>query len=85
MAPSYQEINEPIMAAGVYHHGKFHLKRFQWRNKIYNVAKITLTSDVTDGTIKYRWISVLTTDHGVYRLRFNREDETWLLSEVWVE
>lgn len=81
---SYQPIHDSIVVAGVYRQGKFTPKKFQWRNRTLQIDEITLVSDVKDGGVRKRLYSVVVgTD--VFRLEFDRDNESWLLAEVWVE
>jgi hypothetical protein len=80
----YQKIIEPIDVIGVYKKHKFIPKRFKWKNRIFNIDSLTMVSNVRDGNIKKRLYSAVAGGN-VYRLEFNRENEQWMLLEVWVE
>jgi hypothetical protein len=80
----YQTIHEVVAVAGVYTQAKFTPKKFQWRTKSYQVDQITLSSNIKDGGVRFRTYSVMSGGN-LYRLLFNRDDETWLLEEVWCE
>lgn len=80
----YQRIDETIDVAGVYTKGTFVPKKFLWKNREYRISQITLRSDTKDGGMRKRLYSV-TVGKEVYRLTFNRENEQWILEEVWVE
>lgn len=72
------------MVSGTYSLGKFIPRKFLWSGKTYPIEEITLTTDIKDGGTKQRMYSVLSAGN-VYRLMFNRDLETWILSEVWYE
>lgn len=80
----YQTIHEPIDVAGIYTKSTFTPKKFLWKNHEYVIGTITLKSDTKDGGVRKRLYSV-TIGKDVYRLEFNRESESWMLEEVWVE
>lgn len=80
----YQTIGETIKVAGVFGSAKFTPKKFEWRTQIYQISQITLVNDVKDGGIKKRWYSVMA-GANLYRLCFNRDNESWSLEEVWCE
>ncbi len=80
----YEPVRESIAVAGVYEQSQFTPKRFQWRGRAYEVEKVTLRSDVRDGNVHKRLYS-LQAGGTLYRVEFNREDESWQLLEVWCE
>ena len=80
----YQTIHEKISIVGVYANGHFIPKKFRWGERVLRIDQITLQSDVKDGGIRQRFISVMVNNE-VYRLCFNRETEDWWVEEVWVE
>jgi hypothetical protein len=80
----YQTISEPIEVAGIYTKSTFIPKKFRWKNRVYPIQEITLQSDTRDGGVKKRLYSVVVGKE-LYRLTFNRDAESWLLEEVWIE
>ena len=86
----YQTIGERIEMMAVYGRpvpglvGKLKPLRFRWQGKVYPVERITLATDTKDGGIRKRLYSVVSRGN-VYRLSFNRENEDWLLEEIWLE
>lgn len=80
----FQTITEPIVVAGVFARGQFTPKKFQWKAKPYLISEITLVSDLKDGGVRKRSYSVMAAGN-LYRLEFNRDNEQWLLLEVWCE
>ena len=80
----YQLISEPIDVAGVFTKSTFIPKKFRWNNREYLIEQITLKSDTRDGGVKKRLYSVMVGKE-LYRLTFNREMETWMLEEVWID
>lgn len=79
----YQTIDEPIDVAGVYAKSTFTPRKFRWKNKEYLIQEITLKSDTKDGGVRKRLYSVLV-GRELYRLTFNRENESWRLEEIWI-
>lgn len=80
----YQTISESIDVVGVYTKNTFTPKKFRWKSKEYWINQITLKSDTKDGGIKKRLYSVLV-GQDLYRLSFNRENESWTLEEIWID
>lgn len=80
----YQTIHEKISVVGVYQHSHFTPKKFRWGQRVLRIDQITLQSDVKDGGIRQRFISVMVGQE-VYRLCFNRETEEWWVEEIWIE
>lgn len=80
----YQPINEKISVVGIYDQSQFTPKKFKWRGRVYPISEITLTADTKDGGVRNRLYSVVA-EANVYRIKFNRDSEAWLLEEVWYE
>lgn len=80
----YQKITESIEVAGVYQKSHFFPRKFRWKNQEYVISEITLKSDIKDGGVKKRLYSVLV-NRELYRLTFNRDDESWTLEEIWID
>ena len=80
----FEKIEEKISVLGAYIKGEFIPKKFKWRGKEYTIEKITLVSNIRDGSVKKRLYGV-TSSTNLYRLSFNRDDESWLLEEIWCE
>ena len=79
----FQKIGEKIAVAGFYDKAKFTPKRFKWHTREYKIEEITIASDIKDGGVKKRMYSVLCSGN-LYRICFNRDDEIWILEEVWL-
>lgn len=80
----YQTIGETIRVIGLYAHQSFVPKKFLWQQKEYPIEKITFVTDMRDGVTRKRRYSVVSGAQA-YRLLFNRNEETWVLEELWVE
>jgi hypothetical protein len=80
----YQTIAEPIAVAGVYAHGHFQPKKFQWRQRTFVISEVTSAHDFKDGSVRKRRFSALA-DKNLYLLEFNLTQETWQLEQIWVE
>ena len=80
----FVNVQEKIAVAGVYDKGTFIPRRFKWHTREYKVEEITLSSDIRDGSVKKRVYSVLC-QGDLFRICFNRENESWTLEEVWNE
>jgi hypothetical protein len=75
MVNMFQKIHEQISVVGSYNSaknaGKFNPKKF-------------LQSDLKDGEVLQRQYAVVSAGN-LYRLLFNRHDESWWLEELWYE
>lgn len=80
----FQTITEEIAVVGTYERGHFTPKKFKWRSKTHLITEITLATDAKDGGVRKRRYSVMSGGN-LYRLEFNRDNEHWLLTEVWCE
>jgi hypothetical protein len=80
----YQTIGEKVLVAGVYTPGKFIPKKFQWRHRTFPINQIYSVHDFKDGSVRKRRFSVMA-KHNVYLLEFNRDIETWILAQLWIE
>ncbi len=78
----FQKIAENISVAGVYDKASFEPRKFKWHTREYKVEEITMTADIKDGGVRKRMYSVLSAGN-LYRLCFNRDNELWILEEVW--
>ncbi len=84
MESVYQTIGEKIRVAGVFEGRGFAPKKFEWQSKVYPIQEVTLVNEVKDGGVRQRYYSVMSRGN-LYRLIFNREDESWLLDQIWCE
>ncbi len=80
----YQTIGEQISVIGVYAHQAFVPRKFLWQKKEYLIDKITFVTDIRDGATRKRCYAA-TSGANSYRLLFNRNEETWILDQLWVE
>ena len=67
------QIDEPIIVAGVYEKASFFPRVFLWQSQKYKVEKITLVSEIKDGSVRQRVYSVISGDV-LYRLKFYLEN-----------
>ena len=80
----YQTIHEAISVAGVYAHGHFTPKKFQWRHKPFSITEVTSVHDFKDGSVRKRRFAVMA-EKTVFLLEFDRDQESWVLEQLWVE
>jgi len=80
----YQTIGENIAIIGIYDHGYFKPKKMQWHKQIFPIDQICSTHDFKDGAVKKRRFSVMS-GSTLYLIEFNRDLETWILQQLWVE
>lgn len=64
--------------------GKLKPLKFRWQGQVYSIQQITLATDTKDGGVRKRLYSVMSGGN-VYRLSFNRDNESWSLEEIWME
>lgn len=79
----FEEMNEKISVIGLYKNCKFIPKMFFLKNRNMPVEEVTLINNIKDGLTKKRQYSV-TSGNNVYRLIFNRDDESWCLTGVYM-
>lgn len=77
----FTPIEESVAVAGVYEKASFFPRVFLWRGRKYPIEKITLVSDIKDGSARQRVYSVLSGET-LYRLLFDREKEGWQLVAI---
>ncbi|MFZ5376056.1 MAG: hypothetical protein ACOZAN_00095 [Patescibacteria group bacterium] len=80
----FTKIHQPIAVTGVYRRSGFIPRAFLWRDDQYRVEQVTFQTDFKDGDRKKRFYAV-ESGGNLYRLLFDREDESWFLEEVWCE
>lgn len=82
---NFVPINESIDVVGSYSNKRpFRPTKFRWRDKVFSISQITLTSNTKDGEIRKRLYSVVA-NNTLYRLEFTLDSEHWLLLEIWNE
>jgi hypothetical protein len=70
--------------AGVYAQGKFTPKKFEWRRKLFTIQQVNSVHDFKDGSVRKRRFAVMA-EQTVFLLEFNRDQEEWILEQLWVE
>lgn len=80
----FQRIGEKIIVAGTYKQAAFYPRKFLWNKQTFLVSEITVVTDIRDGMTKKRMYSLLC-GKNLYRVVFNRDTETWVLEEIWME
>ncbi len=80
----YQTIHERIKVIGIYQQAGFKPVKFCWQNQIYHIDQVNLISNIKQGQVKQRIYSVQVKDQ-IFRLLFDRAEETWTLKELWLE
>lgn len=80
----YQTIGEEILIIGIYQKGRFTPKKIQWRKNTLVINQICSVHDFKDGAVRKRRFSVMS-GTTLYLIEFDRDRETWLLEQVWVE
>ncbi len=80
----YQRIGEDISIIGIYQKGRFIPKKMQWQAKTFAIEQICSVHDFKDGAVRKRRFSIMSGTN-IYLIEFDRDRETWLLEQVWVE
>jgi len=79
----YTEINKKIKVIALFENGKIIPKVFRYSNRDYRVREISLTYDERVGRAKNYFFGVETEDGNVFKLKYNDENLTWWLNEIW--
>ncbi len=80
----YQTIHETIRVAGIYQQAQFKPVWFDWKNRRYDVEKITLVSDFQQGKVE-RQIYSVKAGGNIYRLVHDLKNRNWFLEQVWID
>ncbi len=80
----YQTIGEDISVIGIFERGIFTPKKFKWRGNIFPIDQLCSVHNFKDGAVKKRRFSLMS-GTTLYLIEFNRDLETWILQQIWVE
>ncbi len=77
-----QEINEPVTVLTRFSGGQLDPLRFKWKNRVFDVDRVTGKWEEHDGQYKLHYFSVLTSEEDFYELVYNTRTMGWTLSRT---
>ena len=77
-----QDINEPVTVLTRFSGGQLDPLRFKWKNRVFNVDRVTGKWEEHDGQYKLHYFSVLTSEEDFYELVYNTRTMGWTLSRT---
>ena len=77
-----QDINEPITVLTRFSSGQIDPLRFKWKNRIFDVDRVTGKWEEHDGQYKLHYFSVITKEEDFYELVYNTRTMGWTLSRT---
>jgi hypothetical protein len=80
-----QEINEPITVLTRFSGGQLDPLRFKWKNRVFDIERITGKWEQHDGQYKLHYFSVITREEDFYELIYNTRTMGWTLSRTDLE
>lgn len=80
----YEQINDPVQVAAVFKNGNLTPLKFMWNGREYSVRAVNLAYSKYEGRAKVYYFAV-SDNNNYFKLRFNADDFSWVLSETYVE
>lgn len=77
-----QEINEPVAVLTRFSGGQLDPLRFKWKNRIFDIERVTGKWEEHDGQYKLHYFSVVTKEEDFYELVYNTRTMGWTLSRT---
>ncbi len=77
-----QEINEPVTVLTRFSGGQLDPLRFKWKNRVFDVDRVTGKWEEHDGQYKLHYFSVITNEEDFYELVYNTRTMGWTLSRT---
>jgi hypothetical protein len=77
-----QEINEPVTVLIRFSGGQLDPLRFKWKNRVFDVDRVTGKWEEHDGQYKLHYFSVITREEDFYELVYNTRTMGWTLSRT---
>lgn len=81
----YQEVEEKIKVLAAFANGQIIPKIFEWSGRKYKIGRVALAYQERSGRSINYYFSVECESGGVFKLKYNDENLTWMLEEHWVE
>jgi hypothetical protein len=80
-----QDIDEAITVLTRFSGGAIDPLRFKWKNRIFNIDRVTGKWEEHDGQYKLHFFSVVTKEEDYYELIYNTRTMGWTLSRTDLE
>ncbi len=77
-----QEINEPVAVLTKFSGGQIDPLRFKWKNRVFDVDRVTGKWEEHDGQYKLHYFAVVTKQEDYYELIYNTRTMGWTLSRT---
>jgi hypothetical protein len=77
-----QDINEPVTVLTRFSGGQLDPLRFKWKNRVFDVDRVTGKWEEHDGQYKLHYFSVVTREEDFYELVYNTRTMGWTLSRT---
>lgn len=80
-----QEINETVAVLTRFSGGSLDPLRFRWRNRVFDIERVTGKWEEREGQNKLHFFSVITGEDDYYELIYNTRTMSWTLSKTDLE
>lgn len=77
-----EEINEPITVLTRFSGGQMDPLRFRWKDRIFDIERVTGRWEEREGQYKLHYFSVITRKEDYYELVYNTRTMGWTLSKI---
>lgn len=79
----YTKIAKKIKMIALFENGQVVPKVFRWQSRDYKIKEISLVYQEREGRSVNYHFGIETDEGGVFKLRYNNEQLTWWLDEIW--
>jgi hypothetical protein len=79
----YTSIDEKVKMVAVFEKGQIIPRLFRWHSRDYKIKEISIRYQEREGRSINYFFGVETDTGNVFKLRYNDEQLTWWLTEVW--
>ncbi len=76
------EINESVTVLTRFSGGQLDPLRFKWKNRVFDIDRVTGKWEEHDGQYKLHYFSVVTSEEDFYELIYNTRTMGWTLSRT---
>lgn len=77
-----QDINEPVTVLTRFSGGQLDPLRFKWKNRVFDIDRVTGKWEEHDGQYKLHYFSVITREEDFYELVYNTRTMGWTLART---
>ncbi len=81
----YEKVEEKVKMLAIFEGGAVVPQIFKWQNRTYKIKNVNLAYQEREGRSINYYYSVDCEDGGVFKLKYNDENLTWTIEELWVE